>query len=133
MMMLYTIVFILPSVGFARTSGFHDDDDDDHHEQMKKRQYCARVSRIDRGTFTPLVFSTSGMCGPEASLFLKSLASRICTKHADLHYSQVMGQLRSRISFSLIRWAVTCFRGSRSTYFKRSGLSITQACHQLQY
>ena len=28
MMMLYTIVFILPSVGYARTSGFHDDDGD---------------------------------------------------------------------------------------------------------
>ena len=34
--------------------------------------------------------------------------------------------------FSLIRWAVTCFRGSRSSYLKRSGLSITQACRKLQ-
>ena len=103
-----------------------------HHEQMKKRQYCARVNWIDRGTFTPLVFSTSGVCGPEASMFLKFLALKICTKHTDLHYAQVMGQLRSRLSFSLIRWAVTCFRGSRSSYLKRSGLSITQACRQLQ-
>ena len=29
MMMLYTIVFMLPSVGFARTSGFHGDGDGD--------------------------------------------------------------------------------------------------------
>ena len=36
---------------------------------MKKREYCDRVNHIERGGFTPLVFSTSGMCGPEANLF----------------------------------------------------------------
>ena len=100
------------------------------HEQMKKRQYGARVNRIDRGAFTPLVFSTSGMCGPEASIFLKSLAGLICEKHTDLQYSQVMRQLRCRLSFSLLRWAVTCFRGCRSSYGRRAGLTIVQACRK---
>ena len=103
-----------------------------HHERMKKRQYCARVNQIDRGTFTPLIFSTSCVCGPEANIFLKSLAAQLCEKHHDLHYSQVMGQLRSRLSFSLIRWAVTCFRGSRSSYKRHVGLTIAQACRQLR-
>ena len=102
-----------------------------HHEQMKKRQYCARVNRIDRGTFTPLVFSTSCVCGPEANIFFKSLAAQLCEKHKDIRYSQAMGHLRSRLSFSLIRWAVTCFRGSRSSYKRYAGLTIAQACRQL--
>ena len=98
------------------------------NERMKKRQYCARVNLIDRGSFTPLVFSTSCMCGSEASLFLKTLVIQLCDKHTDLQYSRVIGKLRSRLSFALIRWTVTCFRGSRSKYLRRSGLSIMQAC-----
>ena len=42
------------------------------HEQMKKREYGARVNQVERGSFTPLVFSTFGMCGPEANVFFKS-------------------------------------------------------------
>ena len=102
-----------------------------HHEQMKKRQYCARVNQIDRGTFTPLVFSTSCVCGPEANIFFKSLAAQLCEKHKDIRYSQAMGHLRSRLSVSLIPWAVTCFRGSRSSYKRYAGLTIAQACRQL--
>ena len=30
------------------------------HENEKKRQYAERVMRIEQGTFTPLVFTTSG-------------------------------------------------------------------------
>ena len=54
------------------------------NEQEKKRQYCQRVVNIDRGVFTPLVFSTSGVIGRECDVFLKTLASEICSKHKDL-------------------------------------------------
>ena len=43
------------------------------HEREKKRQYAERVNMIDHGTFTPLVFSTTGMVGREGSRCLKSL------------------------------------------------------------
>ena len=34
-----------------------------HHEHLKKRAYNARVLQVEKGTFTPLVFSTTGgMC-----------------------------------------------------------------------
>ena len=36
---------------------------------------------IDHGTFTPLVFTTSGGTGPAAFLFFKHLASMLAAKH----------------------------------------------------
>ena len=86
------------------------------HERQKKRQYADRINQVDRGSFTPLVFATNGQSAPECSRFLKTLAACIADKNRDLQYALVLGHLRSRISTSLIRWQITCFRGSRSSY-----------------
>ena len=86
------------------------------HESQKKREYGARIINVDRGSFTPLVFSTNGLCARESSMFLKSLASLIVSKHDDIPFSVVMNRLRTRISFCLLRWCITCFRGCRSSY-----------------
>ena len=61
------------------------------HEQAKKRRYCARVNNVERGSFTPLVFTTSGMCAPECDRTLKNLGSLIVRRHSDIPYSIVMG------------------------------------------
>ena len=97
------------------------------HERMKKRQYGERVTAVDRGTFTPLVFSTSGMIGRECSMALKTLACLIAEKNVDLHVSVIMGQLRCKLSVCLMRWAVTCLRGSRSSY-RRNRMNFTTMC-----
>ena len=89
------------------------------HERMKKAAYGARVNQVERASFTPLVFSTSGVAGKETSIFLKSLAALVVDKNKDLVYSAVMGELRTRVSFCLLRWAVTCFRGCRASYIRR--------------
>ena len=34
-----------------------------HHEYLKKRAYNARVLQVEKGTFTPLVFSTTAQVG----------------------------------------------------------------------
>ena len=101
------------------------------HEQAKKREYCARVNIVERASFTPLVFSTSGMCGPERSCFLKNLVSLVVEKNPELHYSVVMGQLRSVLSLCLLRWCITCIRGSRASY-KRQRHSFLTSCHTLR-
>ena len=88
------------------------------HESEKKRQYNQRVNAIDRGSFTPLVFSTSGLCGNEARIFLRTLTGMLVEKHHDLHFPAVMGRLRVKIAFCLLRWAITCFRGNRSSYHR---------------
>ena len=49
----------------------------ERHEREKKRQYCERVNVIDRGTFRPLVFSTSGMAGQECGRLLKAIAADV--------------------------------------------------------
>ena len=89
------------------------------HERNKKNQYASRVVNVERGSFTPLVFSTYGFSGPETTQFLKSLASLFVERHTELKYPLVMGILRTRLSFCLLRWAVTCFRGCRGSYGKR--------------
>ena len=102
------------------------------HERAKKTTYASRVVNVDRGSFTPLVFSTYGICGPETTIFLKSLASLFVERNRDLSYSVVMGLLRTQISFCLMRWCVTCFRGCRSSYTRRRGASFVCQCRQLQ-
>ena len=62
------------------------------------------------------MLSTTGMCGPEASLVMKNLVAIVLEKNHDLQYSVVMGQPRCILSLCLLRWAITCMRGSRSSY-----------------
>ena len=41
-------------------------------ESKKKRQYNNRIMNIEHGTFTPLVFSVTGVMGKECSVFHKA-------------------------------------------------------------
>ena len=75
------------------------------HEREKKRSYAERINVIDRGVFTPLVFTANGMIGRECSTCLKSLVASIVEKNVDLPYSLVMHCLRCKLSFCLLRWA----------------------------
>ena len=43
------------------------------HESRKKLEYAERIVHVNRGTFTPLVFSTAGCAAPECLRFLKRL------------------------------------------------------------
>ena len=84
------------------------------HEQAKKREYGQRVRDIERGVFTPLVLSTNGGMGKEATTFYKRLADMIAQKRQH-PYSMVMGWFRCWLSFASIRSAIMCIRGSRSS------------------
>ena len=83
------------------------------HQNQKRREYGFRVREVERGSFTPLVFTTNGGAAPEAATFLKRLASQISDKKNE-PYSVVMNFLRCRLSFSLLRSSLLCLRGSRS-------------------
>ena len=87
-----------------------------HHEHLKKREYNARILEVEKGTFTPLVFSCSG--GAEASNFIKALALKIGSKKLE-DYSHVVSFLRRRISFDILKSCVISLRGER----KKSGES----------
>ena len=71
---------------------------------MRKAAQCgARVDRVERTSFTSLVFSSSVVVGKETNItFLKSLAALVVDRSNNLVYSAVMGELRTRISLCLL-------------------------------
>ena len=84
------------------------------NEQEKKRAYDQRVREIEHGSFSPLVFTTTGGMGTVATVVYKRLAAVIAEKH-EKPYSKTMQWIRCRLNFSLLRSAIMCLRGSRSS------------------
>ena len=84
------------------------------NEQEKKRAYDQRVREIEHGSFSQLVFTTTGGMGTVATVIYKRLAAMIAEKH-EKPYSQTMQWIRCRLNFSLLRSAIMCLRGSRSS------------------
>ena len=83
------------------------------NEKEKKRCYNNRVMDIEHGSFTPLVFSAYGGSGIEANQFISELSVKLALKHhAEL--SVMTNWLRTKLSFSILRSAILCIRGSRS-------------------
>ena len=59
-------------------------------EQEKRRQYEERILNVERGTFTPLVFSAMGGAGPAAATaFLKRLADKYAPRKSS-SYAQTL-------------------------------------------
>jgi hypothetical protein len=84
-----------------------------HHENLKKRAYNARVIQVEKGTFTPLVFSTTGGMGSEAERFVKMLARKMTIKDHMSDYSTNMSFVRRRLRFDLLRTTLIALRGFR--------------------
>ena len=51
-----------------------------HHERSKERKYGDRCTQIEKGTLNGLVFSTTGGMGPQATVFLKRVATLLAAK-----------------------------------------------------
>ena len=101
------------------------------HEKEKKRSYEDRVREVEHGSFTPLVFSTSGGMGTPATTAYKRLASLIsCKKNQP--YNRVMTWLRCHLCFSLLRSSTTAIRGARSRdgHAARSIPAVDLAVHE---
>ena len=65
------------------------------------------MREVERGTFSPLVFSCSGGIGPAATVVYKRLATLISEKRGH-PYSQTLFWIRCKLSYSLLRAAVMC-------------------------
>ena len=85
------------------------------HEREKRRMYEERIREVEHGSFTPLVFAATGGMGIAVEVFYKRLVLLISERN-DQPYGTSMAWIRCRISFSLIRSAVMCLRGSRSSH-----------------
>ena len=82
-------------------------------ESAKKREYAERITQIEHGSFTPLVFSSCGGMGFEATVVMKKLAASLAMKRND-PYSRVVTWICCSLAFFLARSAIRCLRGSRS-------------------
>ena len=83
------------------------------HEQEKKRQYTTRVLEIEKGTYNPPVFTTTGGMGEECLRYHRRLAEPLAMKKEE-DYAKTMHWIKIKISFSLIHSALVSLRGSRS-------------------
>lgn len=83
-------------------------------ENEKRRPYGDRVIEIERGTPSPLAFTTTGGMGKECNRYHSRLAGLISTKKGE-SYAKAILWIRAKKSFSLLRFALLCLRGSLGT------------------
>jgi hypothetical protein len=82
------------------------------HEKAKKRTYNNRILQVEKGTFTPLIFSTTGGMGPECDRYHKRVAELIAKKRNE-EYSDVVSHIRTRLRFALLKSVLIAIRGER--------------------
>ena len=66
------------------------------NEKEKKDEYLERVSNMEKGTFTPAVFLTSGGMSKECKRFVNRVADLIARKRKE-RYCDVVRHVRTRI------------------------------------
>ena len=83
-----------------------------NHELEKMRKYNSRVISLERGSFTPLIYTTFGGMGPQATRYHKRLAELVARKRNE-DYSHVVTHMRIRVRFSVLRSVLVAIRGER--------------------
>ena len=87
-------------------------------EQLDKKQmYNERIREVENGTFSPLIFSSSGGMGPSATVVFKRIANLISEQRGH-PYCHVLYLIRVKLCYLLLRSAVMCLRRSRSSYHR---------------
>ena len=69
---------------------------------------------VEQGTFTPLVFSTTGGMGRECLMFFKKLSQLISIKQKE-ELSVTTYGIRCKTSFALLRSCLLCIPGNRKS------------------
>ena len=92
------------------------------HENEKKNQYNERVIEIEKGSFTPIVGSTSGGWGIEADRHHKRMATLIAEKKNE-SYADVINYISTRLRISVLKSILTAVRGVRGKSRKGGPIS----------
>ena len=101
-----------------------------HHEDEKKRKYNERVIQIEKASFVPLVFTTSGGLSPECNKFNKKLAQMIAKKRNET-YANVVKHVRTRLRFALLRSTLVALRGVRGGHIRAGGEDLQEVSFNL--
>ena len=67
---------------------------------------------MEKGSFSPLIFSTTGGMGPECTKYHKRIAELISNKRGE-SYPDTMNYLRTRLRFALLKSTLIAVRGER--------------------
>lgn len=84
------------------------------HVWQKYLHYQERITNINRGLFSSLVFTTIRMAVPQSQIILKRLASRL-SKHDHQSYSSMLSWLHCRSSLAFLRSCIMCLPGCLSS------------------
>ena len=76
------------------------------HEN-EKRQYSRWLLEVEQGTFTPLVFTSTGGMANECKRFHSRLAELLALKKGD-DYATTISWIRAKVSFAILRSALLC-------------------------
>ena len=82
------------------------------HEMEKVNFYGERVREVEKGTFEPLVFLTTGGMGPRCTAVIQKLAHKIADKRQE-NYADIMSFIRTKLRFFLLRSVLIAIRGER--------------------
>ena len=83
------------------------------HEKEKKCQYSSRVPNIEHGTFTPVIFTTTGGLGREFLNYHSRLAQLFAIKKGE-DYAKTI----TSFALLIILSALICLTGTRTTVRK---------------
>ncbi|XP_076054481.1 uncharacterized protein LOC143033169 [Oratosquilla oratoria] len=83
------------------------------NEYEKIRMYKERLQNVHQGSLNLTIFTTSGGMGPRAKAFYSRLAEMMAEKKQQPK-SSIVSWMRCRLSFTLLRSAILCLRGTRS-------------------
>ena len=89
-------------------------------DRKKKAEYNQRIFDEERGTFTPLTYTTTGGMSQECS----QKAELVAVKRKE-HYSKVMRHIQTSLRFALLRAMLVAAHGVR-------GKDSSQGCDELE-
>ena len=89
----------------------------ERNEAEKNTLYKDRVLQVEKGSFQPLVFLTTGGTGPSCTKVIKRMAGKIAARKGE-NYSHVMDFVRTRLRFAMLRSVLIGVRGSRGKIIK---------------
>ena len=69
---------------------------------------------VEKASFVPLVFSTTGAMGKEAVLYHKQLAT-LLSKKRSVSYSEAMAFVRCKLRFCILKTTLIALRGYRGS------------------
>ena len=94
-------------------------------QQEKKIKYNNRIVQVEKATFTPLIFTTSGGMGPECKRFNKRLAELIATRRKE-SYADVIAFIRKKLRFALLKATLIALRGYRGKPDHRNATELSE-------